>query len=62
MLFPQQASALVRREVLPMEKMQGFLLFGTFLAKKEGCLAIAVLSEWKAWESTDTGQQHPGLH
>lgn len=62
MLFPQQASALVQREFLHMEKIQGFLLFGTFLAKKEGCVAIAILSKWKAWESTDIGQQHPGLH
>lgn len=62
MLFPQQASALVQREVLPMEKMQGFLLFGTFPAEKEGCLAVAILSEWQAWESTHIGQQHPGLH
>ena len=45
-----------------MEKMQGILLFGTFLAKKEGCLAMAILPEWKAWESTDIGQQHLGLH
>lgn len=36
MLFLQQASALVQREVLPGEKTQGFLLFSTFLAKKEG--------------------------
>lgn len=56
MLFPQQVSTLVQREVLPMEKMQGFLLFGTFLAKKESYLAITILSEWKAWEGTDTGQ------
>lgn len=62
MLFPQQASALVQPLVLPINKMQGFLLFGNFLAKKEGCLAIAILSEWKVWESTDIGQQHPGLH
>lgn len=56
-LFPQQASALVQPLVLPINKMQGFLLFGTFLAKKEGCL-----SEWKVWESTDIGQQQAGLH
>lgn len=41
MLFRQQASALVQREVLPGEKTQGFLLFSTFLAEKEG---------WKAAE------------
>jgi len=60
--FLQHSSALVQCEVLPMEKMQGILLFGTFLAKKEGCLAMAILPEWKAWESTDIGQQHLGLH
>lgn len=62
MPFPQQVSTLVQREVLPMEKMQGFLLFGTFLAEKESYLAITILSEWKAWEGTDTVQQHSGLH